>query len=52
MMLREAGDGWHYDHWFVTPRRRRPRLAGGRARLALVCIALIVGSVASVMIPG
>jgi hypothetical protein len=51
MMTREPGEGWEYDHWFITPKERRASW-GGVLRLALLCAVLAAGSLAVTMIPG
>lgn len=51
MMTREPGEGWHYDHWFITPRERRA-FRHGALRLTILCVLLAVGSVAVTLIPG
>ncbi len=51
MMTREPGDGWHYDHWFITPKERRASRHSG-LRLTLLCIALAAGSIVATLIPG
>ena len=50
MMIRDqtkgsGSEGWHYDHWFITPSQRKPRPPARPIGLALVCLVLMVGSI-------
>ncbi len=51
MMTREPGDGWHYDHWFITPKERRTSGRGG-VWLTILCVVLAAGSIVATLIPG
>jgi hypothetical protein len=51
MMTREPGEGWHYDHWFTTPKQQRASLRGA-LRLTILCVLLAAGSIVATLIPG
>lgn len=51
MMTREPGEGWYYDHWFITRREQRASWHGA-LRLTILCVLLAAGSIAVTLIPG
>jgi len=43
MMLRDPQEGWHYDHWFRPPGRRRRWQNGQALLVGLLCLPAAAG---------